>query len=323
MALSASRRFVASLLLVTPVVTLAAPPPQVRTSSPGYYRMMLGDFEITALSDGTVTLPADTLLTNITPAEVKARLGRLGIDPGRVEASINAFLVHTGEHLVLVDTGSGTLFGPTMGGRLLSSLRAAGYQPEDIDAVLLTHIHGDHSCGLTLDGKPSFPNATVHVEQREADFWLDASHANHVAKEHHHGFQEAAAAFAPYLAAGRVKRFSGDTELFPGIRTLATPGHTPGHAFYVVESQGRQLRFWGDLIHAQDVQFPSPGVTIRFDLDSTAAARQRRKAMSDAAAKGYLVAAPHISFPGIGRVLADGKGFAWAPVHYSVAGLSP
>ncbi|MBN8227771.1 MBL fold metallo-hydrolase [Corallococcus macrosporus] len=224
---------------------------------------------------------------------------------------------------MLVDAGAGKAFGPDAGGRLLNSLRAAGYRPEDIDAVLLTHLHGDHFAGLTAEGKAVFPNATVYVEKNEADFWLDASKEKTVPEVFRPFFPQAAAAFAPYLAANKVKKFSGSTELLPGVRSIATPGHTPGHAFYAVESKGQQMQFWGDLIHAKDVQFRSPGVTIKFDLDSAAAARQRLKAMTDAAAKGYYVGASHISFPGIGHVVPEGKAFTWLPANYSVAGLKP
>ncbi len=205
---------------------------------------MLGDFEVTALSDGTLVLPMGSLLTHITAAQVKTQFARTGLDPGHVEGSVNAFLVHTGEHLVLVDAGAGHAFGPDAGGRLLNSLRAAGYRPEDIDAVLLTHVHGDHFSGMTADGKAVFPNADVYVDKNEADFWLDASKEKTVPEELRGGFAQAAA-------------------------------------------------------------------------------RQRLKAMTDAAAKGYYVGAAHISFPGIGRVLPEGKAFTWLPVNYSVAGLKP
>ncbi|WP_208729872.1 MBL fold metallo-hydrolase [Corallococcus exercitus] len=316
-----------ALLMGAPLLAVndahAAPPPQVRGSSPGYYRMMLGDFEVTALSDGTVTLPMDKLLTNITAAQLKTQLARTGLDPSHVEGSINAYLIHTGEHLVLVDAGAGKALDPNASGRLLNSLRAAGYRPEDIDAVLLTHVHVDHHSGLTVDGKAVFPNAVVYVEKNEADFWLDASNEKTVAEELRAGFAQAAASFAPYLAANKVKKFTGSTELFPGVRSISVPGHSPGHSFYAIESKGQQMQFWGDLVHVKDVQFRSPGVTIKFDLDAAAAARQRLKAMNDAAAKGYYVGAAHISFPGIGRVLADGKAFTWLPVNYSVAGLKP
>lgn len=286
---------------------------------PGFYRLMLGKFEITALSDGTVKLPLDKLLSNTTAAQLQTLHGRAGNDPRDAETSINAFLIHTGERLVLIDTGAGSLF-PT-GGRLVQSLAAAGYVPEDITDVMITHIHGDHSAGLSRDGKRVFPNATVHVEGRDADFWLDAGNA---AKHPKHAdfFAQAMLDLGPYQDSGRVRRFSAGSELVAGIRAVPAPGHTPGHSLYAVESEGKKLLLWGDLIHDMEAQFHTPGVAISFDVDQTAAIAQRKLAMKEAAAKGYLVGAAHISFPGIGRVLADGKAYRWLPVTYSETGLT-
>jgi glyoxylase-like metal-dependent hydrolase (beta-lactamase superfamily II) len=134
-------------------------------------------------------------------------------------------------------------------------------------------------------------------------------------------FDQAARDLAPYQAAGRVRSFAADAEIVPGVRAIATPGHTPGHSFFRVESEGKVLVLWGDLIHAKDLQFRAPGIAIRYDLDSRAAVAQRKAALRDAAAKGYLVGAPHIPFPGIGRVLESGGGYEWLPVNYSETGL--
>lgn len=289
--------------------------PQQRVQAPGWYRAMVGDAEVTALSDGTVTIPLDQLLTQTTPARVAAQLARNHLGT-RVETSINAFLVNTGQHLVLVDTGAGALFGPGAG-RLQDSIRAAGYRAEDIDAVLLTHIHGDHSGGLAASGRMLFPNAIIHVNRRDTDFWLNPANKATAAPGQQRNFDEAAAQFAPYLAAGRVKPFDGAMELLPGLSTAPAIGHTPGHTIYVLKSAGREMRFWGDLLHAEDVQFAEPGVTIRFDIDSRAAAARRRTVFADAANRGYLVAAAHVGFPGIGYVRAHGGAYAWLPLRYS------
>lgn len=295
-------------------------PPQVR-STPGYFRTMLGRFEVTVLSDGTVTIPLNTLLTHTTPSEVNSLLHRAGINPAKVETSINAFLIHTGTRLVLIDAGAGKVFGPHAGGRLVQSLRAAGYRPEDITDVLLTHIHADHSGGLTVDGNAVFPNATVHVQSREAGFWLTPENKAKNAPRHAHAFDQAKHDLEPYVKAGRVQTFLSNGNVVAGIKAVAAPGHTPGHTLYEVESDGQKLLLWGDLIHAKDAQFPSPSITIQFDVDEDAAAGQRKAAMAEAASKGYLVGAAHISFPGIGRVLADGKSFLWLPLNYSEQGL--
>jgi glyoxylase-like metal-dependent hydrolase (beta-lactamase superfamily II) len=291
----------------------AAVPAQARTV-PGYYRLLLGQFEVTALSDGTVTLPLDKLLTNTSPAELGPVMQRAGIDPAKAEISINAFLIHTGSRLVLVDAGAGTVF--PQAGKLVESLHAAGYRPEDISDVLITHIHGDHSAGLTVKGKAVFPNAVVHVQKADADFWLDPAKAARYPR-HAHAFAQARLDLAPYLASNRVHRLAGAGEIVPGIRALPAPGHTPGHSFYEVESAGEKLVLWGDLIHGKDAQFHAPSIAIGFDVDEAAAIRQREAAMADAASSGYLVGAAHISFPGIGRVAARGRSYDWLPVNYS------
>ena len=103
----------------------------------------------------------------------------------------------------------------------------------------------------------------------------------------------------------------------PGVKAVATPGHTPGHSLYKVESKGQTLVLWGDLMHVAAVQFPEPGVTIQFDTDSKSAAVQRKRAYAEAARQGYLVGSAHLSFPGLGHLRVQGKGYEWVPVNYS------
>jgi glyoxylase-like metal-dependent hydrolase (beta-lactamase superfamily II) len=130
------------------------------------------------------------------------------------------------------------------------------------------------------------------------------------------GYQSAMNMLNPYVSAGKFKPFSGDTELVPGVRAMAAPGHTPGHTLYVVESEGQKLVLWGDLMHVAAAQFPDPSVTIRFDTDSGMAAAQRKKVFADAAEHGDWVAGAHLSFPGIGHLRAAGSGYAFVPVNY-------
>ena len=288
--------------------------PQLRTQAPGFYRMLLGDFVITALCDGTA-LHTDQRLTNIPRERIDKLLAESHV-PLPVETSINAYLIHTGARLVLVDTGAGGLFGP-IAGKLSLSLRAAGYQPEQIDTILLTHIHGDHSGGLVVDGQQVFPQAIVHVDRHDSEFWLSDAQLEKAEGEMKKRFQAARASLGPYLAEGRLKTFEADTELMPGIRALSARGHTPGHCLYLVESQGQKLVLWGDLVHVAAVQLPEPSATVEYDVDPRAAADQRARVLADAARQGYWVAADHISFPGLGHVRAQGSGYQWVPINYS------
>ena len=288
--------------------------PLVKTQAPGYYRMMLGDFEVTALSDGTLALPVTTLLTGTTPAKVNRALGRAALkDP--VETSVNAYLINTGSKLVLIDAGAGALFGPTVG-NLVNSLKASGYQPEQVDEIYITHMHGDHVGGLVSGDKMVFPNAIVRADKADADYWLSQANMDAAPKDAKDFFKGAQVSLNPYIAAGKFKPIDGPTELVPGVRSMPSHGHTPGHTTYMVESNGQKLVLWGDLMHVAAVQFPEPAVTIKFDTDSKAAAAERKKAYADAAKQGYWVGVAHVAFPGIGHVQHDGNGYAWIPVNY-------
>jgi glyoxylase-like metal-dependent hydrolase (beta-lactamase superfamily II) len=285
----------------------------VKTQVPGVYQFKLGDFTIAALSDGTVPQDLPKLLTNTNSAEID-RLLHHSFLANPVEASINAFLIDTGDKQVLVDTGSGELFGE-LGGKLQVSLKAAGYAPEAIDLVLLTHIHTDHSGGLVKGGKLMFPNATVYVGKPDVDLWLNPANAARSQLDRRY-FDEAIKTVKPYLDAGKLKPFSGETVILPGITALPTPGHTPGHSFYVVESRGDRIEFWGDIIHFASVQFPKPEITIVYDVDPNAAAAQRAKQFARAETSRHLVAAAHLPFPGVGHIRAENKGYTWVPVDY-------
>ncbi|MBC3875116.1 MBL fold metallo-hydrolase [Undibacterium flavidum] len=288
--------------------------PMTKAVAPGYYRVMLGDFEVTALSDGTVALPVDKLLTNTKPEKTLKSLQKYHLSTP-VETSVNGYLINTGSKLVLIDTGAATLFGPTLG-RLANSLKAAGYTPEQVDEVYITHMHGDHVGGLMNGTQMAFPNAIVRADQHDADFWLSQANMDKAPADSKGAFQGAMASLNPYVKAGKFKPFDGDTELVPGVKALAARGHTPGHTIYAVESKGQKLMLWGDLMHVAAVQFENPSVTIAFDSDNKAAMAQRMKAYADAAKQGYMVGATHLSFPGLGYLRTEGKGYAWMPVNY-------
>ena len=296
--------------------TAHAAAPMVKTAAPGFYRMMLGDFEVTALSDGTVNLPVDKLLTNTTPAKVNKALAKAFVT-APLETSVNGYLINTGSKLVLIDTGAAKLFGPTLG-NLAANLKAAGYQPEQVDEVYITHMHPDHVGGLMDGDKLAFPNATVRADKHDADFWLSQANLDKAPADAKGFFQGAMASLNPYVKANKFVPFDGATNLVPGISAVATPGHTAGHSTYVVESKGQKLVLWGDLIHVAAVQFDDPAVTIAFDTDAKAA-KGARKLAFDAAVKGaYLVGATHIAFPGLGHVRANGKAYTWVPLNYTV-----
>lgn len=299
---------------------LAAPPAQQRTQVPGFYRMALGAFEVTALYDGSIDLDPK-ILTGIAAPDIQSLIARMFQEstPG-VQTAVNAFLVHTGANLVLVDAGAAGAFGPTLGG-VAANIRAAGYDPAQVDTVLLTHLHGDHAAGLLgADGKPLFPNATVLAAKEEAAFWLDEAVAAKAPQEVQVFFKIARDAVAPYQAAGRFRTFTAGEEPVPGIKTVAAFGHTPGHTGYLISSGGKSLLAWGDVVHNHAVQFSRPEVVIEFDIDKAQALATRRKILEDAARDRLWVAGAHLPFPGIGHVRAEngvgGGAYAWVPVEF-------
>ncbi len=314
---STALRSLASILIAT-VVTVsvtsiaAAAAPQIRTQAPGVYRMMLGDDEITALSDGTASRDEAEIMK---PSEVVTKALAADHETPPTEISINTFLINTGSKLILVDTGAGELFGPHSGGLLVKNLRAAGYQPEQIDAILLTHIHADHSGGLSIGGKLVFPNAVVYVDKHDSDFWLSAA-AEAANPDKKTTFKTSHQTVDPVVTAGKLRPFEGAAELFPGIRSVPAYGHTPGHTAYLIESKGQRLLLWGDVIHSAESQFADPNVAIEYDVDHAAAVGTRKRLLDLAAKEGVLVGGAHISFPGLGHVRVQGDGYAWAPTPY-------
>jgi len=306
------------ILAVLSAVTLSAyasAPKEPVGSNPGYYRFMVGDIEVNTISDGTFMMPVDKLLQNISPKDLDAELKKnfLGHE---VEASVDGFLINTGSKIVLVDTGTGGAMGPSTG-HFMEHLRAAGYKPEQIDVIVITHMHGDHIGGLTKDGKANFPNATLYIDKTDLDYWTDAKNAANAGDMMKHNFETAPLAIAPYKKAGKLKPIAADMEIVPGLHSKAAHGHTPGHETYLVESNGQKLLLLGDIIHVGSVQFERPTARMGFDSDQTAAEKVRIAAFKDAAKEGYMIGAAHLPFPGIGHLRAEKKGFVFVPENYT------
>ena len=303
---------VAGVLAVSGALAQA---PLATDETPGWYRMRLGNFEITALSDGTLELPADKLFTKVKSARLRSLLSRSYL-PNDVTTTVNAFLVNTGARLVLIDTGTGTsqMFGSNLG-KLLTSLRHAGYSPDQVDEIYVTHMHTDHIGGLARDGQRNFSNATVRANVNEANHYLSQSKMD-ASPDEKEDFESAMASLRPYIAAGKFKPFDGETQLIPGVRAVPSPGHTPGHTVYIIESQAEKMVVWGDLVHVAALQFPEPSATVQYDWNTRQSAQQRRRIFADVARNGYFVATAHVAFPGIGKLRAEGAGYAWVPISY-------
>ena len=311
--IAASLSSMTAFALLTSGAALAAAP-MAKTPAPGYFRVMLGAFEITPISDGTVELQVEKLLAQPVAATNHALSKVFLMTP--LETSVNAFVVNTGTKLILIDAGAGSLFGPTLG-KLVANLKASGYEPTQIDDIFITHLHPDHIGGLAANGELVFPNAVIHADQHDLDYWLSKENMDKAPADQKGMFQGAMASLNPYIAAKRLLAFKGNTEFMPGVRGYSSYGHTVGHTVYEVESKEQRLRFIGDLIHVGGVQFPHPEVTIQFDTHQKDAAAARERVFNEAARDGVLIGAAHIQFPGLGHLLKDKKGFQWVPVNYT------
>jgi glyoxylase-like metal-dependent hydrolase (beta-lactamase superfamily II) len=316
-----SMRFAAVLLaalacLVSAPNAALAAAPHHHDQVPGFYRLQVGDLEVTALFDGTGEFDQHWL--NGTKETMDGVVEGLQEDSHFLDVADTGFLVNTGKQLILVDVGAGTWWGGGSFGRLASSLRSAGYTPEEIDIVLVTHLHSDHVGGLTArDGKRVFPNAEVYVAKAENDFWLSPEIAANAPKDAQPFFMSAQSIAAPYIKAGKWHTFSGSKQIVDGMQLVPLAGHTPGHTGYEFSSKGQKILFWGDIVHAVRVQMQHPEVTAIFDIDPAAAAATRNQLLAKLAREDVVIAGPHMNFPGLGRLRKQGSEYSWAPVVFT------
>lgn len=283
---------------------------------PGYYHRRIGDIVVTALSDGYLDGTLE-VLQNITRDDAQSLLDAQ-FRPGR-RTSVNCYVIYSAGRLALVETGAGDYLLPTAG-KLRQNLKAAGVDPADIDTVILTHMHPDHSAGLTnpKTGHKFFPNAELIVHENEPKHWRDdgaMSRASERAKKLY--FQCAREQMAPYHNVTRT--FAGAEEVFPGVTSVPLHGHTPGHSGYMVSSGKDSLLIWGDMIHVPEIQVPRPEVTIEFDTDPHQAAATRKRTFDMVATDRQLIAGMHVHFPGFARLVRDGDGYRMLPEPWDQA----
>src|SRR5712664_2952957 len=316
-----SMRFAAALLAALasfvsgPNAAMAASP-QHHDQAPGFYRLRVGDLEVTALYDGTGVFDPQWL--NGTKASMDGVVKGLHEDPHMLDTADTGFLVNTGKQLILVDAGAGAWWGGGAFGRLAGSLRSAGYTTKEVDIVLVTHLHSDHVGGLTTqDGKRVFPNADVYVAKADSDFWLSPEIAAKAPKDAQPFFQSAQAIAAPYIKAGKWHTFSDSDQIVDGMQIVPLRGHTPGHTGYEFSSQGKKILFWGDVMHVQRLQLSDPTITVGFDVDPTAASATRDQLLRKLASEDALIAGPHMLFPGLGRLHKESGTYRWAPVAFT------
>ncbi|SHM40945.1 Glyoxylase, beta-lactamase superfamily II [Roseibium suaedae] len=276
-----------------------------------FARFKIGGFEVTTLLDGTASSaePQKTFGMNV-PADEFAEVSAASFLPA--DSFTNFFtptLVNTGKELVLFDTGMGEGARPDRG-NLRSALETAGYTPEQIDIVVITHMHGDHIGGLAEGGNPAFANARYVTGAKEYDFWskLDPA-ANGGAK----------------LVAKNVTPLAEKTtfledggSVVSGITAMAAAGHTPGHMIYMLESDGKQMVLTADTANHYVWSLAHPDWEVRFDMDKAAAAQTRRKVLGMLASDKIPFAGYHMPFPAVGYVDTVGDGFHYVPETYQL-----
>ena len=281
----------------------------------GLYRRKIGDVVVTAISDGYIDAPF-AALQSITPEDADTILTD-NFRPSPPRISVNCYLIQAGGRTAVVDTGSGDTMGPTLG-KLFQNLNRCGVAEADVDTILLTHMHPDHSNGLTrADGTKYFPNAEVVVAEADVKHWHDdGARSRAPESQQSRYFNVARQQIAPYQ---NQRKNPGDG-VFPHVNAINLSGHTPGHTGYLVESGDEALLIWGDICHVPDIQVRRPEVTMAFDTDPQAAIATRRRAFDMAVADKLLVAGMHLHFPGFSYMAREGSGYRMIPEAWRFEG---
>ncbi|MCC5654935.1 MBL fold metallo-hydrolase [Nostoc sp. XA013] len=313
-------------LVATPALLRSAPAgaaaPELGPSTQTFQRVRLGAFEVTSLLDASAIIDGPwPIVGEDRPAgEVEALMQANLLPEKRFRPGFSPTLVNTGRELVLFDTGNGAngFVPPPAGGWLVKSLAAAGYTPEQVDVVVLTHAHPDHIGGLLSGVQPTFPKARYVIGATEFDFWKSDRPFAAPKESNEYG---SAVMFRSHVLplAERMSFLAADAEVLPGIRAVAAHGHTPGHLAFHVESEGKRLLVWGDCAHHEVASLARPDWLALFDQDKQAGAATRRRIYDMAATDRVAVAAYHTSFPSLGYVERRGEGYRWLPVTYQLA----
>lgn len=276
---------------------------------PGVYHRRIGDIVVTTISDGYLDGTLD-VMRNVDLDKAKQILTD-AFRPAR-RTSVNTFLIHSKGRTAIVDTGSGSYLQPTAG-FVQRNLAASGIDPKSIDTVLLTHMHPDHSAGLTdmTNGQLLFPDAELVMHENELPHWFDdGAMAKADERSAKLFFQAGREQVEPYKKQTRLFK---NGEVFPGVTAVPSHGHTPGHTAYLIASGNDQLMIWGDTVHVPEVQTAFPEAGMAFDTDLAAAAASRKRMFDRVAADGVLIAGMHLHFPAFSRLARRGDAYALYP----------
>lgn len=288
--------------------------------APGFYRYKVGDFEVTQFVDGARTFPMpDTFVVNASKDQAIAAAEAAYMAAGQVTIPFNPMIINTGTKLVAIDTGNGPgAFVATKGvvGQMQTNLAAAGIDAKAVDIVLISHMHGDHVGGLrAADGGLVFPNAEIKVPAPEWAFWMNDENMGKA-----NGFNKAhfPVARKPFDGiADKVTRYEWDKEVAPGITSIGTPGHTPGHTSFAVASGSARILVQSDVTNIPQLFLRNPDWQVTFDNDPALAVTTRHKFCDMAVAEKATVVGYHFPFPSVGHVEKDGNGYRLVPIAWN------
>lgn len=285
--------------------------PMIGTPGPYFYRFKFGSGEATIVSDGMFPLKnPHATFKGLTPEEIDRQLIDNFLPTSNAPLEQNVLILNTGDRMILFDTGMGSLklFGPTTG-KLLKSMKQAGIDPKDVDAVVMSHAHVDH-CGGNVgdDGKSNFPNAEFYISQADFDFWTDETK---VPKNQKAFLDTARKNLLPVR--DRLVYIRDGQEFLPGVTAMAAPGHTIGHTMFLISSGNSQLCYIADLSHHPVLLLEKPRTEFVADTDPKQSAETRVKMLTMLAETRLPILGYHFAWPGIGHVAKAGEGFRYFP----------
>lgn len=285
--------------------------PKLGAQQPRHWRYKIGAFEMTVISDSEAFIdgPYPIIGKNAEEAEVRAMMRKNLVQEARYQPGFSPTVITTGTETVLFDTGNGEngFVARPNGGWLAKELGPAGFRPEDISVVVLSHGHPDHVGGLIENGKPLFPNARYVIGSVEYDYWAPEGKFSGELEKLASVFRANTTSIA-----GRFSMIKPGDDVVPGIRAIEAFGHTPGHLAFMIESAGTRILFWGDCAHHHVASLARPDWHCVFDIDKEQAALTRKKIYDMAATERLPVIGYHMPFPSIGYVeKLDGSGYRW------------
>lgn len=285
--------------------------------APGFYRYKVGDITVTAVNDGFFTRPLEGLVRNAELPAVQAAVSAAFLPLGGLPIPFTSLVVETGGRLILLDTGNGNTGAPTSGA-WMANFRAAGFDPARVDAVIISHFHGDHINGIRLrDGTAVFPNAEIQVPAPEWTFWMSDERMNAAPEAMRGAFANCRRIFGPVAA--DVKRFEPGAEVASGITSIAAYGHTPGHTAFAIASGNARMIYMADVTNHPALFVRNPDWMAVFDMDGETARLTRRRMLDMAATEKTRVHFYHAPFPANGYIAKDGNGFQLVPAQWSSA----